>query len=224
MRNMVTRQKELKTEAGNIVDDTLFIRELDVTKQETIDIVIKEIIDKERKIDVLVNNAGWSTGAWWETSPMDTFYNVMEVNYFGCVRMTRAVVPYMKEKRSGKILQMSSVHGFHIVLLLAQNIGAKFALEGFSESIAPPLRKFNIWVSLIEPGYVVTKMAKQFGDNCTALYADIASQIPGEEERKILTEMVTFDPNLVIGNEMQEPQEIAQLFQDIILSPKPDFR
>ncbi|XP_072050582.1 retinol dehydrogenase 8-like [Amphiura filiformis] len=224
MRNMATRQEELKTEAGDILNDTLFIRELDVTKQETIDKTLKEIVDTEGKIDVLVNNAGITTGAWWETGPMEAYYDVMEVNYFGCVRMTRAIVPFMKEKRSGRILQISSVLGFHAVPPSAQYVASKFALEGFSESIAPPLRKFNIWVSLIEPGLVATKMARQFGDNPTAVYIHKANQIPGDEERRIVMDMVTFDPEIVIGNEMQEPQEIAQLFQDIILSPKPDFR
>ncbi|XP_072028494.1 retinol dehydrogenase 8-like [Amphiura filiformis] len=224
MRNLVKRQNELKTEAGSNLDDTLFIRELDVTKQDTIDKTVKEIIDNEGKIDVLVNNAAVTSGEWWETGPMQTFYDIMEVNYFGSVRMTKTVVPYMKEKRCGRILQFSSILGFHAIPVATQYTASKFALEGFSESIAPPLRKFNIWVSVIEPGYVKTKLVEQFGDNPTALWTIVASEIPGEEDRKIVTDMVSFDPNIVIGVEMQEIQEVAKLIQDVILSPKPDCR
>ncbi|XP_072028485.1 retinol dehydrogenase 8-like [Amphiura filiformis] len=112
MRNQSTRQDDLKTKAGSSLDDTLFIRELDVTKQETIDKTVKEIVDSEGRIDILVNNAGVVTPDWWETAPMQSFYDHMEVNYFGCVRMTKAVVPYMKDKRSGRILQISSTCGF----------------------------------------------------------------------------------------------------------------
>ncbi|XP_072050049.1 retinol dehydrogenase 8-like [Amphiura filiformis] len=224
MRNMATRQEELKTEAGNILNDTLFIRELDVTKQETIDNIVKEIIDMQGKIDVLVNNAGIPFKSWWETDPMEAYYEVMEVNYFGCVRMTRAVIPYMKEKRNGRILQISSVSGFHGIPLGASYIASKFALEGFSESIAPPLRKFNIWVSVIQPGYVATDMIKQFGDNPTDAFAKAAGIIPGEEERKIVTNMLTSDPEIVVGNDMLDPQDLAKQLQDVILSPKSDFR
>ncbi|XP_072051568.1 retinol dehydrogenase 8-like [Amphiura filiformis] len=223
MRNMATRQEELKTEAGDILNDTLFIRELDVTKQETIDNTLKEMIEIEGKIDVLVNNAGVYGNSWWETGPMETFYDVMEVNYFGCVRMTRAVVPYMKEKRSGRILQISSVCGFRGTPLLVEYTATKFALEGFSESIAPPLRKFNIWISVFQPGYVATNKAKQFGDNATAGVAAAASIIPGEEERKIITNMMTSDPDIFLGNEVLEPKDLAKQLQDVILSPKPDF-
>ncbi|XP_072050586.1 retinol dehydrogenase 8-like [Amphiura filiformis] len=221
---MATRQEELKTEAGNILDDTLFIRELDVTKQETIDETVMEIVNNEGQIDVLVNNAGVSVGHWWETGSIQTYYDVMEINYFGCARMTKAVVPYMKEKRSGKILQISSVCGFYAVPIIIQYVASKFALEGFSESIAPPLRKFNIWVSVIEPGYVATRLTLPHGNNACALYTAAASIIPGEEERKIVTDMLNFDPDIKIGNETQDPEELARLFQDIILSPNPDFR
>ncbi|XP_072028486.1 retinol dehydrogenase 8-like [Amphiura filiformis] len=145
MRNQSTRQDDLKTKAGSSLDDTLFIRELDVTKQETIDKTVKEIADSEGRIDVLVNNAGVGTADWWETSPTESFYDQMEVNFFGCVRMTKAVVPYMKKQRSGRILQFSSVLGLKAVPELAQYNSTKFALEGFSESVAPPLRKFNVW-------------------------------------------------------------------------------
>ena len=61
----------------------------------------------------LVNNAAVLCGEWWETCPMDAFYDTMEANYFGCVRTTRAVVPHMKERRSGRIIQIASILGFH---------------------------------------------------------------------------------------------------------------
>ncbi|XP_072028495.1 retinol dehydrogenase 8-like [Amphiura filiformis] len=253
-------KNELKTEAGSNLDDTLFIRELDVTKQDTIDKTVKEIIDNEGKIDVLVNNAGVTSGDWWETGPMQTFYDIMEVNYFGSVRMTKTVVPYMKEKIGVAKFSNSQVYldfmlqdnrsmqryiaelgtldevldertdiryiytTFSAVPVAAQYTASKFALEGFSESIAPPLRKFNVWVSVIEPGFVATDMVQQFGDNPTALWVGHADEIPGEEDRKIVTDLVSFDPKIVSGDEMQETQEVAKLIQDVILSPKPDCR
>ncbi|XP_072029189.1 retinol dehydrogenase 8-like [Amphiura filiformis] len=223
MRNMATNQEDLKTQAGKAFDDTLFIREVDVTKQDTIDKTVKEIVDREDRIDILVNNAGWTTAAWWQTAPMDTYYDMMEINFFGCVRMTRAVVPHMKAKRSGKILQFSSVLGFRAIPSAIQYIASKFALEGFSESIAPPLRKFNVWVSLIQPGYVMTPMVEQFGSDVNALWDVVIPHIP-DDYGKIIREMVTSNPDNVVGTTMQNVDEITKLVEEIILSPKPDFR
>ncbi|XP_072027740.1 retinol dehydrogenase 8-like [Amphiura filiformis] len=225
MRNMATNQEDLKTQAGKAFDDTLFIRELDVTKQDTIDKTVKEIVDKEGKIDVLVNNAAFQNDTWWQTAPMETFYDIMEVNYFGCVRMSRAVVPYMKEKRSGKILQISSLLGIKAPPVLAQNTSSKFALEGFSESIAPPLRKFNVWVSIIELGFVATALVQQFaGTDANSFWKAIASTVPDADERDIVVKMLTSDPDIVAGLEMQQPRDIAECVQEVILSTKPDFR
>ncbi|XP_072032883.1 retinol dehydrogenase 8-like [Amphiura filiformis] len=224
MRNLETRQADLKTEAGSFLNDTLFIRELDVTKQDTIDKIVKEIIDNDGKIDVLVNNAAVICANWWETAPMETYYDIMEANYFGSVRMTKAVVPYMKEKRCGRILQVASILGFHAIPVVTQYVASKFALEGFSESIAPPLRKFNVWVSVIEPGCVKTNMVEQFGDEPTSIWINAAREIPGEEDRKIVTDLVSFDPEVVTGPVIQETQEVAKLIQDVMLSPKPDYR
>ncbi|XP_072029848.1 retinol dehydrogenase 8-like [Amphiura filiformis] len=223
MRNQSTRQDDLKTKAGSSLDDTLFIRELDVTKQETIDKTVKEIVEREGRIDVLVNNAGVVTPDWWETGPMKSFYDIMEVNFFGCVRMTKAVVPYMKKQRSGRILQFSSVLGLIAAPELTQYISAKFALEGFSESVAPPLRKFNVWVSIIQIGYVTTELTAQFGPNPTALLKAAAKDIP-EDTRGIVERMVSTNSEDVYGSEAQTTGDIAKFMEDVIISEKPDFR
>ena len=79
-------------------------------------------------------------------------------------------------------------------------------------------------VSVVEPGYVKTKMVQQFGPTSSDCWAYVASNIPDEDDRKHVTDMVTFDPEIVIGSEMQEPEVVAKVIQDVILSPKPDFR
>ncbi|XP_072046050.1 retinol dehydrogenase 8-like [Amphiura filiformis] len=223
MRNVDTNQDELRSKAGDSYKDTLFIRELDVTKQETIDATVKGIVDHEGRIDVLVNNAGIFSTEWWETGPMESFYDNMEVNYFGCVRMTKAVVQHMKERRSGRIIQVSSLLGLKVLPMLAQYSASKCALEGFSESIAPPLRKFNIWVSVIQPGFTLTPLVSAICKDPPELMEKVAKLIPGED-REIVMRMVTSDPSVVNGTETQLPADIAKLVREVIVSPNPDFR
>ncbi|XP_072028483.1 retinol dehydrogenase 8-like [Amphiura filiformis] len=163
MRNQSTRQDDLKTKAGSSLDDTLFIRELDVTKQETIDKTVKEIVDSEGRIDVLA-------------LPVMVQYNA-----------------------------------------------SKSALEGFSESIAPPLRKFNVWVSIIHLGSVITDMSLQFGSGPTPILRALTKEIP-EDTRNIVEQMVTTNPDDVIGTKSQTANDIAKLVEDVILSDKPNFR
>ncbi|XP_072030043.1 retinol dehydrogenase 8-like [Amphiura filiformis] len=223
MRNLSSGATGIKGKAENLLDSTLFLRELDVTKQDTIDRTVKEIIEKEGRIDVLVNNAGITDGMWWEDVSIEDHKRIFETNYFGCVRMTRAVVPYMKEKRQGRVIQISSVYGFQpIPFSSVPYMAAKMALEGFTESIAPPLGKFNVWVSLIEPGPIMTPLMVQLGGKLEHIFDSIVDSVPGEigdEVKRIYT--ANKDQILM---ETQTIEAVAGVVKDTIVSEKPDFR
>ncbi|XP_072030050.1 retinol dehydrogenase 8-like [Amphiura filiformis] len=134
--------------------------------------------------------------------------------------MTRAVVPYMKEKRQGRVIQISSLVGFRpIPFTSVPYIASKMALEGFTESIAPPLGKFNVWVSLIEPGPIMTP---KLGGKLELFLESIVDSVPGEigdEVKRIYT--ANKDQFRI---ETQTIEAVAGVVQDTIISEKPDFR
>lgn len=120
--------------------------------QETIEIVLK----KEGRIDVLVNNAGIHTWGAIEELPLEKFHQEMETNFFGPIRCIKAVLPAMREKRSGTIINISSIAGELYSNFHGTYAPSKAALEALSESLAQEVQPFNIKVFLVQPGMTET--------------------------------------------------------------------
>jgi NAD(P)-dependent dehydrogenase (short-subunit alcohol dehydrogenase family) len=131
--------------------------ELDVADDESVRRGFAEILDRTGRIDVLVNNAGVAgNGVVEETTPSD-YLDVMNVNLCGAVRCTQAVLPGMRERGSGAIVNITSVVGRVAALAQSPYVASKWALEGISEGLAQELAPFGIRVVIVEPG--ITKSA-----------------------------------------------------------------
>jgi NAD(P)-dependent dehydrogenase (short-subunit alcohol dehydrogenase family) len=136
---------------------------LDVTSDASVAAAVSELMRLEGRIDLLVNNAGFGVApAGAEESSLDQARAIFDTNFFGIVRMTRAVVPYMRRQGSGRIINIGSVLG-----LVPQPYGAlyaasKHAVEGYSESLDHELRTRGIRVSVIEPAYTKTQFDANF--------------------------------------------------------------
>jgi NAD(P)-dependent dehydrogenase (short-subunit alcohol dehydrogenase family) len=102
-------------------------------------------------IDVLVNNAGYGLIAVAEETPPEKYRPLFEVNFFGLVEMTRAVLPGMRRRRSGRILNLSSIAGFGAAQCWSFYSAAKFAVEGYSEALAKEVKPLGIHVTIVEP-------------------------------------------------------------------------
>lgn len=175
---------------------------LDVTSDEDAISVAGEISRKHGRIDVLVNNAGFAMGGMVEEIELEAWRRQLETNVYGVIRMTQAVLPMMREQRSGKIIQISSLSGRFGFPGLAPYVTSKFALEGFSESLRLELLPYGIRVVLVEPGSYRTDI---WGKALATLPGDMAEQRSayGDLRRRIvrLTEASAAnagDPNEVV--------------------------
>ena len=136
---------------------------LDVTSDESVEAVVSEVMRREGRIDVLVNNAGFGVApAGAEESSLDQARSIFETNFFGLVRMTRAVVPHMRTRGGGRIINIGSVLGFLPMPYGALYSATKHAVEGYSESLDHELRTRGIRVSVIEPAYTKTPFDANF--------------------------------------------------------------
>jgi len=130
---------------------------LDVTSDESVEAAVQEVLRLEGRIDLLVNNAGFSVApAGAEESSIKQAQSIFETNFFGLVRMTRAVLPHMRRQGSGRIINIGSVLGFVPMPYGALYAATKHAVEGYSESLDHELRTRGIRVSVIEPAYTKT--------------------------------------------------------------------
>ena len=129
---------------------------LNVDDDASVDDGIRKALSEHGRIDVLVNNAGVGGGGSVEEASLARFREVMETNYFGALRCIKAVIPGMRERRQGCIINITSIAGRMALAPAAAYSASKFALEALSECLAQEMKAFNVRVAIIEPGVIAT--------------------------------------------------------------------
>lgn len=132
--------------------DRLLVTALDVTDPESVANAVAEGIARFGQLDVVVNNAGVGLFSALEATPDDVIRRVFETNTFGVMTVTRVVVPHLRERGSGTIVNVTSSVGIAPMPLVAVYTASKYAIEGFSESLAYELSTFGVRVKVVEPG------------------------------------------------------------------------
>ena len=127
-------------------------RLLDVTQFDAIDSMVAEMEAELGAVDVLVNNAGYGHEGILEESPLSDLRRQFDVNVFGPVAMIKAVLPFMRARRRGHILNITSMGGYMTMPGIAYYCGSKFALEGISDALAREVQAFGIAVTAVAPG------------------------------------------------------------------------
>jgi NAD(P)-dependent dehydrogenase (short-subunit alcohol dehydrogenase family) len=139
----------------------ILVSTMDVDSDQSVRDTVTSIQEQHGPIDVLVNNAGVVHSGAVEELPLAEFRAVMETNYFGALRCIQALVPHMRQRRSGCIINVSSVAGRIATPPLAPYTASKWALEALSEVLASEMRTFGVRVAIVEPGIIDTAMARE---------------------------------------------------------------
>ncbi len=206
---LINELKERKADAK--------IFKMDVCDLASIEPVINEIGADHGHLDVLVNNAGYAIGGYFEDLTQDEIRQQMETNFFGVQNVTRAAIPLMRPQGSGQIINISSVSGRYGSPAFGAYNASKWALEGFSESLYHELKPFGIHVVLIEPGAYKTKI---FGDN-----QQVAANFDNEESpyfarSHFLKTMIAER----LEDNYRDPEDIPALIERVIKTPNPTLR
>jgi len=153
------RSAQAKRDFESLSAACAFGRILDVTDFDTIDDAVSEIEADVGPVDVLVNNAGYGHEGLLEESPLSEMRRQFDVNVFGAVAMMKAVLPFMRARRRGHILNITSMGGYITMPGIAYYCGSKFALEGISESLGKEVQPLGIVVTAVAPGSFRTDWA-----------------------------------------------------------------
>lgn len=137
---------------------------MDVDVDASVESAFAQIFSSAGHIDVLVNNAGIERNGSIEELPLAEFRAVMETNYFGALRCIKAVVQSMRQRKSGLIVNVTSIAGRLVTAPLGPYAASKFALEAVSEALAQEMKMFNVRVAVVEPGIIDTGMAQGLGE------------------------------------------------------------
>jgi NAD(P)-dependent dehydrogenase (short-subunit alcohol dehydrogenase family) len=201
------------TEAGAKAD----ILALDVTDQASIDTAVGTVLAQAGRIDGLVNNAGFGVSGFVEDLSLDDYRRQMETNFFGLVMVTKAVLPHLRQQRSGRIVNISSIGGRAANPLISAYVASKFAVEGFSESLAFEASLFNVSVVLIEPGAFKTEIIESNRQlaagalNPNSPYAAVTSALEAKLES-------------MVGKLAGDPQKVADVVLHALTVAKPRLR
>lgn len=190
----------------------------DVTDSTAIRNVIKEIENKEGRLDYLINNAGYAVGGFFEDVTSEEFKTQLDVNFFGITEVTRAALPILRQtKGNKKIIMISSIAGLTATPSMSAYNASKWAVEGFSEALYLELKPFDIDVVLIEPGTFKTDIFTRnlkFGtymNDINSPYYQFSQHIKH-----------LFDKRM--ADLKSHPKEIANLIGEILENPHPKFR
>jgi short-subunit dehydrogenase len=215
MRKLEGEKTKPLTEVAKNENLPLQVIGLDVDNDKSVVDAINTIVEERKRIDVLVNNAGYGLGGALEDSSMDEIKAQFETNFFGAVRATKAVLPVMRRQGEGKIVNITSMGGRIAIPLSSSYHGSKFALEGLSESIQYELEPFGIKVILIEPGAVGSNFWKNIKIAKSSSYSDSPYTQFG---KKILKAYKEIEQNTI------SPSVVAKTILDAVTSDNPQLR
>jgi NAD(P)-dependent dehydrogenase (short-subunit alcohol dehydrogenase family) len=184
---------------------------LDVTDFEAIAPAVAAIAQTVGPIDVLVNNAGYGHEGTLEESPLDDLCRQFDVNVFGAVAMIKAVLPAMRERRSGHVINITSMGGFITMPGIAYYCGSKFALEGITDALAKEVAGFGIKVTAVAPGSFRTDWAGRSMVRASRSVADYDTLFdPIREAREAKS-----------GKQAGDPHKAAQALLEIVAAKNP---
>ena len=201
------------TEAGVDLD----IRALDVTSADSIASCVEGVMAEHGRLDALINNAGAGYLGTVELAPLDDIRQVMEVNFFGVVAMTKAAMPHLRAA-GGRLITVSSVGGAVGQPFNEAYCAAKFAVEGFLESLAPVASAVGVTVAVIEPGPVATEFVNNISVDVGALFASAGPYEPA------LQSYINRVMSQFSGENLQTPEQVAELVVEALTAESPSFR
>lgn len=217
MRDANGRNAAVRTELQQLAEDenlNLYVIELDVTEDNSVEKAVAEIIENEGRVDVLVNNAGVMNIGITEGFTLEQVKRQFDINFYGAVRTNRAVLPHMREQGEGLLIQLSSVVGRVVLPFFGIYNASKFAVEAMSEAYRYDLSGLGIDSVIVEPGPFAT---------------NLFATIPWPEDKERVEEyidltgmaekMIANFEELNNSDDARDPQEVADAISNLIVTP-----
>ncbi len=208
------RSPERETELTRL--DNVLVAKLDVQQPDTIAAAVAQGLEKFGRIDVLVNNAGYGEFGLFETATEEQVRTQFEVNLFGVMNTIRALLPHLRERREGMIVNISSGAGRFTLPLLSLYASSKFAMEGFTEALSYELGALNIVVKIVEPGGTHTNFTK------VSFERSSNRSVPGAYEPFIAAANQHFAS--LVESEMITADQVADVIYEAVTDGKDTLR
>jgi len=204
--------------AADAAGVTLDIRPLDVVEESAVSSCVEGVVADHGSLDVLVNNAGRGFVGTIEQVSMDEMRSVMEVNFFGVVACTKSAMPHLRASK-GRVITVTSVGGVVGQPFNEAYCAAKFAVEGFMESLAPVAASVGVHVAVVEPGPVATEFVNNVGVDVDRMFAEGGDYTPAMQGYLTRVMAEFGDPQAV-----QSGEDVADVILTAMVTDSPAFR
>jgi len=218
MRDPGKRERLDAAAAESGMEEHVEVLPLDVTSDASVDEAFDRIHGESGRVDVLVSNAGYGIAGFVEDMSLQEFRDQFETNFFGGIRVVKAVLPGMRERRRGRIVLMSSIGVFNTVPGLSAYNASKAALEAFGEALRYETVHDDVFVSMIQPGTYATDI---FFDN--AQYAE-GMRDPGSPHAEASRRMERIAMKNVERRRRADPREVARTVREAATAKRPKLR
>lgn len=196
-------------------DERLLPVKLDITDPSQAEAAIQTVISRFGRIDVLINNAASFQAGFFEEISPEQFRAQIEVNFFGALNVTRAVLPVMRQQRSGQVVTISSTAGVVAGEFTSAYAASKFALEGWMEALRPEVAAYGITATVVEPGFFRTELL----ESASTIWAELS--IPDYAAR---TAQIIPSWEHMNGKQVGDPAKLAHALMTLLDSPEPPER
>ena len=211
MRDIQGRNKENAEALGKLGASVL---EMDVTSDDSVNTAVENALRSAGNIDMVVNNAGVGVAGRQESFEISDWKRLFEINVFGVQRVLRAIIPHFREKRSGSIVNVSSILGKIVIPYYGPYNASKHALEAMTDNYRIELSQFGISVNLIEPGGFPTTFMERL-----ILPSDTSREKHYDEVHPTLEEFSANFGETLVNNPQQNPQDVADALAMLIETP-----
>lgn len=196
-------------------DERLLPLKLDITDPADAEAAVQVALELFGRIDVLINNAASFQAGFFEEISPEQFRAQIEVNFFGALNITRAVLPVMRQQRSGQIVSISSTAGIVAGEFTSAYAASKFALEGWMEALRPEIAPYGITATVVEPGFFRTELLEP----ASTVWAELS--VPDYAER---TAQIIPGWKQMNGKQVGDPAKLGRALMTLLDSPKPPER
>lgn len=213
-----TSKWSLPDNASNkIISENLVVASLDVTSDTSVETFRQLVLEAEGKVDVVINNAGYGIAGTLEMVSVQDAMKLFDVNVWGAVRVLQAFLPSMRSSRRGHIINLSSTSGLRGIPAFEYYTASKFALEGLMDSLRYSLHPFNVAVTNLNAGPVVTSFTDRFGDSAVGGLGTRDPSDPTRFQQSLTDFMVDTLNRRMRTDEAQSSESVAQLIVSTVI-------
>jgi 11-cis-retinol dehydrogenase len=197
---------------------------LDINRQEDIDAALALVQGKTNSLHALVNNAGISTSGYIDWMTMESMRQIMDVNFFGHVAMTKTFLPLLISKRNSRVVNICSVAGIVSAPMKSAYSASKYALESFSDCLRREMAPWGLWVSIVEPGPMRTPIIEGHDQLMVKLW----NQSPADVQQRWGEDFLRVQAKNLAGNFLyrhaEDPTKVVRALQHAVVNSKPEIR